>query len=307
MSKNIKTYADCYLYNKYPIYNKVLFDAIMSDNFIDKGVDSFNEIIYDVKRTRVNDHIIQVLQSKKTVLLLPDKSLPNTFTTFVAKDPRANKELRLFIDCTNCIIPEKDGYRVNDTRLLSHLISGYYNMKYSVQGDPMMGRDRELAAICWSKLFVYLIDYLAKISVVNGAKDKCIYLSSRYFLEGICKVESGRAREVARKISGITEIKENTYNFMTEKHGFDAFQELRQFTELVKKQFSITKLTTDIVVEKWMFLFGTGTVFALEYLPAFITMMTDAYVGSFINNQKTIEKVCGKTMIEYSKNMIDAI
>ena len=66
-------------------------------------------------------------------------------------------------------------------------------------------------------------------------------------------------------------------------------------------------LTTDIIVEKWMFLFGTGTVFALEFLPAFITMMTDAYIGSFINNQKTIESKCGKTMVEFAKLMINNI
>ena len=41
-----KTYSDCYLYNKYPIYNKIIFEAMMDKNFIDKGVDSFKDIVY---------------------------------------------------------------------------------------------------------------------------------------------------------------------------------------------------------------------------------------------------------------------
>ena len=42
-----------------------------------------------------------------------------------------------------------------------------------------------------------------------------------------------------------------------------------------------------------MYIYGTGTVFALELLPSFSNMLTDAYVGAYINNQKTIEKIAG--------------
>ena len=50
--------------------------------------------------------------------------------------------------------------------------------------------------------------------------------------------------------------------------------------------------------------FGPGTVFGLEYYPAFSAMITDAYVGGYLNNQKTIEKICGKDMVQYSKDVI---
>lgn len=304
-----KTYSDCYLYNKYPIYNKILFEAMMDKNFIDKGVDSFKDIVYEIKRTRTNDHILSVLTSPKTVLLLPEKPLPKPFVVFVAKDPRSkDKELKLFIDCTNAIKKDNTGnYRVNDTRLLSYLVSGFYNMKYAVMGIDALktGQVRELGAICFSNLYTYLIDYLAKISVVDGAKDKCIYLSSRYFLEGICQLDAGRSREVSRSISGITEIKENTYNYVIKDQ--DSFTDLKKFINVTKDAFKIEKLSVDLIVEKWMYIFGPGTVFSLEYLPAFITMMTDAYVGSFINNQKTIEKICGKSMVEFGKLMINYI
>ena len=302
-----KTYADCYLYNKHPIYNKIIFEAIMTDNFINKADKAFEDVVYEVKRARVNINLVKVLQSNKTVLIKPEKGMPNTFASFVAKDPRAGKEIKLFIDVTNCIFPIEGGYRVNESRLLSHLISGYYAMKYNVEGSVILNKvgNRELSAICFASLFTYVIDYIAKISITAGAKDKCMYLASRYFCEGICGMDSDRAREISRKVADITEIKENTYSYMSGEK--DVFTDLRSFISTIRKMFSITKLTTDIIVEKWMFLFGPCTVFALEFLPAFIGMMTDAYIGSFFNNQKTIEKVCGRSMVELSKHLIDTI
>ena len=60
----------------------------------------------------------------------------------------------------------------------------------------------------------------------------------------------------------------------------------------------------DNFVEKWIFLYKTGTQFALELFPAFATMMTNAFHGAYINNQKTIEKVVGNTLVSYTKNVI---
>ena len=53
-------------------------------------------------------------------------------------------------------------------------------------------------------------------------------------------------------------------------------------------------------VNKWIFVFGPGTQFAMELYPAFSTMITNAYCGAYLNNQKVIEKVLGRTLVEYS-------
>ena len=64
-------------------------------------------------------------------------------------------------------------------------------------------------------------------------------------------------------------------------------------------------LTIDMVIEKWMYLFGVSTVFALELFPSFAQMLTDAYIGAYINNQKTIEKVCGGEMVAFTKALLE--
>ena len=50
-------------------------------------------------------------------------------------------------------------------------------------------------------------------------------------------------------------------------------------------------------------LFSPSTVFAMELFPSFATMITDCYIGGYLNNQKTIEKVLGSSMVEFSKTI----
>ena len=301
----IKTYADCYLYNKYPKYNSMIFDALMTDDFIDKVSVEFNEnVLVDIKRARVNSHILQVLTSPKTVLYYPAKPLPTFFKVLVAADPRSTKkEKKLFIDCTSVIHRSKNGWRTNSEALLSHLISGYHHMVYN--SGYISVNLAQLESLNFAKLFTYVIDYIAKISVSEANRDKCIYLASRYYEEGVAGVDTERARKIAQQNANITDIKENTYQFTIKDP--EAFTNIKSFIKLIRDTFKIDNLTLDIVVEKWMFLFNPSTVFALEYVPAFNAMMTDAYIGAYINNQKTIEKICGKSMIEYSKRLIDSI
>ena len=208
----IKTYADCYLYNKYPKYNSMIFDALMTDDFIDKASVEFNEnVLVDIKRARVNSHILQVLTSPRTVLYYPAKPLPTFFKVLVAADPRSTKkEKKLFIDCTSAIFRSKNGWRTNSEVLLSHLISGYHHMVYN--SGFISVNLAQLEALNFAKLFTYVIDYIAKISVSEANRDKCIYLASRYYEEGVAGIDTDRARKIAQQNANITDIKETFYN-----------------------------------------------------------------------------------------------
>lgn len=305
----IKTYADCYLYTKYPKYNTMIFDALMSDDFIDKATPQFNEdVLVDIKRARVSAHLVQVLISPKTILYYPNKPLPTFFKVLVAADPRTSKkdkkDRKLFIDCSSVIVRGEKGWKTNAEALLSYLISGYCHMAYT-SGLIFGGESTTLEALNFAKLFTYVIDFIAKISVSEANRDKCMYLASRYYLEGIAGREEDFSRKIAQRNAGITDIKENTYQFKIKDE--NAFKELKNFITLIRDTFKIENLTIDIVVEKWMYLFNPSTVFALEYMPAFQSMLTNAYVGAYLNNQKTIEKICGKSMVQYAKIAIDSI
>ena len=76
------------------------------------------------------------------------------------------------------------------------------------------------------------------------------------------------------------------------------------FVDTVKEVFKLDKLTIGLVLEKWMFLYGAGSILGIEFLPSFLTMVTDAYCGVYLNNQKTIEKILNKDLVEMGKILI---
>lgn len=82
------------------------------------------------------------------------------------------------------------------------------------------------------------------------------------------------------------------------------FADIKSFVSKLSELIKVPNLKIDNVIDKWMYLFGANTVFALEYYPALSAMLTDAYCGAYINNQKTIEKVVGNTLVSYTKNVI---
>lgn len=311
-----KTYADCYLYKQHPAYSGILLDAIVKSDRIDKEAKGFEEVVYEVKRNRVNNALLKVLTSKNTQLLLPPSPLPKPFKVFCAKDVKYDRNtIKVFIDCSSVITPDTNGYRINDAVLIAHLINAETSMIYALKPNMIInnGRIRELGSNCFSSLFTHIVDYVGKISVVEYARDKCLYLSSRYFLTNVMMLDNENTiRDISRKIAGITEMKENTYDYLLTKpkgntEDTNPFKSLKTFTALINDTFKLDGFTTDLLVEKWMYLYGQDTPFALEFFPTFSAMMTNAYSGTFINNQKTIENKCGRNMIEYAKTIINEL
>lgn len=302
-----KTYSDCLLYNKYPAYQANLVEIITKTDRIDKNDKMFDDVVYEIKRSRTDASIMKVLTSDNSILFYANKVTPKPFKVFVAKDILKDRQYKAFIDVTNIINKTVDGYKVQDVPLLAHLINAKFAMYYTVQPNLVdKPQILTLAAKCFALMMTYIVDYVGKISTIEYARERCMYLSARFFGQNIACVGEDQARSYARKISGITEMKESTFDVALERYDSvtNPFLDIKNFCVMIGDVFRLDKLTFDTVVEKWMYLFGPGTVFGLEYFPALSAMLTDAYSGAYINQQKTIEKVCGKDMIEYAKNII---
>jgi hypothetical protein len=301
-----KVYTDCLLYSKYQEYGNYINTAINLSERVDKESKEFEDVIYEIKHMKTTASIMKVLTSKNTVLIFPPKPMPKPFKVFIAADMKDSvKTLKAFIDCSNVLSKTEDGWKVHEDTLLSYLYNAEIAMVYRQLPDKIInnGRIRESSTICFAKLFTHIIDYIANISIIEYARDKCLYLSSRYYLENILRLDDDTTiHSIARKISGITEMKENTYDYILSKDPKNyPFTDLKKFVYFLAEEFKIDKLTLDLVVEKWMFLYGQGTVMGLEFFPAFSAMMTDAYCGAYINNQKTIEKILARDMVMYAK------
>lgn len=318
MENLLKTYNDTYLYRKYPLYNKMLTDAIVKDPILDKKEEKFQDVIYEVKRSRISESLVRVLTSNNVILLDCVKPLPRTFKVFCAKDFKGKvpNELKIYMDVSNVITtnPSSTDYNVDITKLVSFLINAMVTMVYHKKYKVISTKNslKEYSASCFSKCFTHIIDYLTKVSIQESNKIKVLYLSSLYYLESVmCLDDDERCRTISRKIAGISDREAVLFDISIEKSSIDKngktmdpFTNIKTFIELIRNIMHFDKLTTDIVIEKWMQLYGYGTVFGLEYYPAFSAMLTDAYVGGYLNIQKTIETVCGKDMIEYSKEIL---
>lgn len=302
-----KSYASTYLYNLNNVqYEKNLIDFLMHGEIIDKKGEAFQDIRYDVKRRQVSSSLLKVLDSDKVVLMTFHKPLPKAFKTFVAKDIRGDKKLKVFIDA-DVITLDNGVYKCrNIDILIAYLVSAMNQLIYYADPKRLVNREDIIknGSIAFSSLFTNIIDYLYKISGVSGMRDKVIYLSSLYYqINLLGKDLTPSVKNIAKKNSGLSDREAEVLFLMVDDND-NVFLNINTFINFLSERFQMPKLNLDVFLEKWVYIYGTGTQFALEMYPAFATMLTDAYVGCYINNQRTIEKLTGRSMVDFTMGVL---
>ena len=299
-----KTYASTYLYNK-GNYEKHLVNFIMTAEEINKNDESFEDIRFDVKRRQIDNCLAKVLESNNVKLMIHPVPLPKAFKVFAAADIKTDNKTKVFIDCSDIIKKIDGSYKCyNVDILIAHLVSAISNLIYYVDPKRIIMRREILdsGARCFSLLFTYIIDYIYKISNTPLIKSKCQYLAARYYMQCILQKDLTESiRNTCKNISGLTDREEELLDLQTFE---DMFVNINKFVDKLGEILKLQDLGIEIIVEKWLYLYGTGTQFALEIFPAFSTMMTNCYVGCYLNNQKTIEKITGRNMVDFTKGML---
>lgn len=300
-----KSYANSYLYSKNnTVYEKALFDFIMNGEQINKLDESFQSIKYDVKRRQVCNSLVKVIDSNQVILLMKEPAMPKAFKVFVARDIKNDKKNKVFIDC-DCIRKVEGEYKcLNIDIFVAYLLSGVVNSIY--YSDPkniiMNNTIIEEGAYCFASLFTNIIDYLYKVSSIREIKDKCTYLAAMYYVANILNKDiTDSVKQMCRRISGLSERQAELLELGRSEN---MFLNIKFFIDDVSKALRLSKLTLDVFLEKWIYLYGPGTQFALELFPAFSTMLTNVYVGCYINNQKTIEKVTGRHLVAFTNAIL---
>lgn len=301
-----KTFADTYIYQQTDVYEKKLLEYIMEAERIDKNSSGFENIKSRVKTRQVTSILYKILENDNVVLMHSFKPLPKAFRVTAMKDLKAgsgDNHIKVFIDCSSIMTNTGGIWSTTDIDVfLSYLASAVVYYVYFRDRNKMI-YNTELSrkgAGAFSILFTNIIDYLYKISQIDLNREKCIYMSIMYYMTNILGrgFTDDSVKSLAKKLSRLSDNQINS--ILLEFHEDDCIN-IKTFVDAVKNSLKIEGLTIDAFIEKWIFLYGTGTMFALEYLPAFSTMMTDTYVGAYINNQRTIENIVGKDMVDFSK------
>lgn len=305
----MKKLSETYLYRRSPEYGKDIQELILKSERIDKTNESFSDIKYEIKRKNIDSTLVKALESDRIVLVLPLKPLPRSFKIITAGDIRDDKKVKVFIDCSGLIEVTSTGYRLinNDAtnKFISYLVAA--RTAFIIEAKPeMLTMNSELTQSgtkAFAALTNYVLNYIGKININTENRNKSLYLASIYYQVNLLEkdIDSKSVKETALRISGISERQANIIEIDFEE---DSFKDIEKFINLVSNILHIKDLTIDAFIEKWMWLFHPCTVFGTELFVYFAEMLSDAYIGAYLNNQKTIENVAKQHMVDFTKALI---
>ena len=306
----VKNYSGTYLYNKFPYEDKI-FKFIMTADQIPVMDSKFDDVKYEFKKRQVNPALIKILCSKNVILLSAKdgKPLNTQFRVFYSKDVKnKNGDPKMFIDVTGLIYLDSasGSYKCrNIDILICHVINAMVSFIYHRAESKILTVSHiQMTMDAFSALLTHVVDYLTKISAIPSTKSKCQYLACMYFVVCILgEPFNDNYKRIAGQITKLSEREQDMIIASVDEE--DDFINLKFFIEKLAELIKTPGLKLDNVVDKWMFLYGSNTPFGMEYFPALSAMLTDAYVGAYINNQKTIEKVVGNTLVAYTKSVLD--
>lgn len=304
----IKNYSDCYQYGV-GNYEKNIYKFFIESKVIDKVGEAFDDIRFSIKKMSPAACVADTLDSPNVVLLYHANPLPRAFKVFAAKDLKSgDNQLKIFIDMSD-IISTKTGSVTVDTRNIDKLVSFLTSaltmrIYYSPYADKLFSSVKLMrtSTQCFAEMFTYVIDWL-RISGADRMREKCMYMSSLYFNMGVLAREySSSIETLAKQISNITAKDIEILDLMLPE---DAYTNISSFIDGVSKVIKAEGLKLDNFIGKWIHLFGPGTQFGVEYFPAFSSILTNVYNGSYlVTNQKTVEKICGRSIVEYTTTLL---
>ena len=304
------TYNDSYLYSKLPSYNEQLYKFIVKAERINTKSSEFEDILFDVKRRKISDKLIKVITSDNVVIGIADKSLPKAFRVFVAKDVADAKKVKLFIDATDYIKYQNGTYTCSDLSwFISYIVAGMTAFIFRLKMPKITMNSGIITdgGDCFVRLFSFIIDKIYKISTVQSVRTKVDYLAALYYQSSLLgkditsESQFRTVRNYAIKITDIDDKDARVVDMMLSK---DDLNDINTFISALGRICSLKDIKLDVIVAQWIKSYGTGTVFALEYFPAFSMMITNTYIGGYLDNQLTIEKICSKSLPVFAKQIM---
>ena len=308
---NIKTIDKTYLYSIYPTYEKSLFQFVMSANRIDPNDERFADIMYELKQRALTNNMIKAVNSDQIKMIYGGSGpIGKAVKVFTMKDVKENPQRRVtFIDVTSIIsITDGGSFKCSSIdALVSHIINAITQVAYyneTVSGKLTTNtRLTSIGVSAFTKLMFNIVDYITKISSISDAKERCNILSALYY--HICLLGRDEINDsVIGVIKSELKVSERMVTTTLLNHDVQDFMNLKLFCQTLSDELRLPKITPEAITSKWMYVYDPSTTFGLELFPAFSAMLTDAYIGAYLNNQKTIQKILDTDMVLYTKELL---
>lgn len=306
--KKPKTFADCSIYAKVGesgySTERALVSFIMTANRIDISSNSFKGVVEQLKSRSQNAVIIRMLQQGNVVLAIGDKELSPSLKVFYAKDIKSStKSRKVFVDVTNIIVLENGFFVCKDINRLAAYLLGVLVMEV-YYNDPNKfitnGNLQKLSITAFIKLFnAILNDHRLPGYIANKAKIQ--YISGVYFGVNVMRLEIPQARLAAAAAMGMNRQEATDADYFYHE---EDLKDIYTFLQYLITTFKLKDLAPDGFINKWIYSYGKGTMYALELYPAFLTLIMYACSGSYINNMKRIENTLSKELVDIENIVI---
>lgn len=302
MANKPKTFADCSIYGKVDeagfSTERALVSFIMSADRIDISSNAFKGVVEQLKSRSQVAIIVRMLQQGNVVLGIATKELSPSLKVFYAKDIKAGtKSKKVFVDVTGLITLE-NGFFVckNIDRFAAYLLGVMIMLTYYTEPQKYItnGALQKLSITAFIKLYCALLNDLRMPGYINN-KAKIQYMTGVYFATTVMGLELAQAKTAAANCLGMNKQEASSLDFY---YSTDDLKNIYTFTDALVNTFKLKGLSTDGLINKWIYAYGKGTMYALELYPAFLTLVAYACSGSYINNMKRIENVLSKELVE---------
>ena len=318
----MKKFSDSYLYQKAD-YGRDIYKYLMQAERIDKSSAAFADIVYEVKMRQISSVILKVLLSNRVVLMLDKKGMSRAFKVMLAKDLKSSdKESRLvYVDCTGIIEYKNGKYSCSNIKaLISYLIEAmtyviFFNITEKIWNDTILVQSSTEAFV---DMMLYVLGYLKFPVTYEDNKERASFVLAEYFLFNILERRSNTDANigVAKKVSKLPD-RTCTYLHTTFADIYNNPKaNIREFLQVFVKHFleydpddildkkDNSILNVDVLVQRWMYAFGSGTFLGLELFVPFASILSDAYIGAYLNQQNTIQKVVDKNMVKFVNELL---
>ena len=215
-----------------------------------------------------------------------------------------NKEAKVFIDCTGLFKLGADGIFVckEIDKLCAYLIMALVNLLYFDHNTNLIDNSTitKSSTSCFVKLFTAVLDNL-RVTNFSENRIKIAYIVGVYYGFSFIGKPLDSARAYAANAIGINSKDAGGYDYW---YTLEDLANIDTFITFLAKTFKLGDLNSSIYLVRYIQMYGKGTIFGLELLPSFLSVITNADSGTFINQQKTILKLCGKDIVTATNEII---
>lgn len=308
MLNKVKTFFNCYFYalsnEKGNAVENDILEYVTNAQRINYGDISFKAIKDQLKTRSTSAVLYRILQRGDINLCIYKKELPSSFKVFCAKDKRTGSNTKkIFIDVTG-LIEYQDGqfYCKDIDRLATYLTGALVQMIYYTDTTKLINNAilQKCSVSAFVKMFASVMEYL-KVNNYLQNKERILYIAGVYFAYSVIGMDIESARRISAVVNKVNPMDQKAHDY---RYIEDDFTNINTFITSITNTFKLVGMNTAVFANKWLYLYGKNTIYAMELYPIFLSTMMYAYAGTYINNWKRIETVCGKDMVDIAVNVL---